>query len=776
MIMREIFNSRRTRTTAARIVLCAFLLGCLAAPGALEAATVKLTVSKLGDGFGTVAGNGVLCDPSCTTKTFDLLQGSSVTITGTAAEGSVFLGFMGSRCFGPEPCTLIMSSNTTLYAAFGPPDTFGIRYSTPSNGDTGVAASDQPTLFFNRDIAAGPNLADVTLSDSAGTPVPFNPVIRSTERRLGLVLSSSFAAGATYSVEVPAGAVADTQGNLLAEPYSFTFTTAAPGEPKMYISTYPPHVMEGDQTKVSIWFETPATEDRTITLTSTPAGELIHPSEVILDAGGVLAELQVDSRYNHGSTSPVTVTLSASEPGVGQRSTQIVVANNTSLTGAYLKWLAGSVVSDTDHDGVFEAGEIADIRFEVANFGSSTIGNVILEFSVLNSYGIHIVGGAPFTCNLGSLASGRSANCTKSFRADSDLPTADYYIQVKGTSSQNSFLDQAQVHIVNNSLPDFVLNAGSFPSAELLPGTIVTMTYTARNNDDGFSDQLPLFEVTLDLPGTSQLLYRTYANARGYSWNEQTFKLPLVVPEVPGTHTIRAWINPPGTGRLTESNYTNNNAAELTLRVAVAYRLTVLKAGSGDGTVTSLPGGIDCGAVCSADYASGKVVTLTASPTGGSSFTGWTGTGCSGTGSCVVTMDAAKSVTATFAPPGPPGFDFYTVTPCRVLDTRSAGPALASGVIRIIQVAGLCGIPADAAAVSLNLTAVTPSASGFITLFPGDGALPATSSISFTGGSTRGNNAVLSLATDGTGTLAARALLAGGGQVDLIIDVNGFFW
>src|SRR6185295_14752817 len=534
---------------------------------------------------------------------------------------------------------------------------------------------------------------------------------------------------------------------------------------------------EGDQTKVSIWFETPVAEERTITLTSTPPGELIHPSEVTLAAGAVLRDpLQVSSRYNHGSTSPVTVTLSAAVPGVGQRSTQVIVANNTAVTGAFLKWLAASVVSDTDHDGIFEVGETADIRFEVANFGSSTIDSVTLEFSVINSYGIQILGGAPFICNLGSLTPGHSANCTKSFRADSKLPTADYYIEVKGTSSRNGFLDQARVHIVNNSLPDFVLNAGTFPNAELLPGTVVTMTYTARNNGDGFSDQLPLLEVTLALPGTSQLLYRTYADVRGYIWNEQTFQLPLVVPEVPGTHTIHARINPPGTGRLTESTYANNDAADLTLRVAVPYRLTVLKAGSGDGTVTSLPGGIDCGAVCSKDYASGKVVTLTASPTGGSLFTGWTGAGCSGTGSCVVTMDAAKSVTATFAPPGPPGFDFYTVTPCRVLDTRSTGPALASGVIRIVQVAGLCGIPAGAAAVSLNVAAVTPSSSGFITLFPGDGALPATSSVSFTGGSTRGNNAVLSLATDGTGTLAARALLAGGGQVDLIIDVNGFFW
>jgi hypothetical protein len=78
--------------------------------------------------------------------------------------------------------------------------------------------------------------------------------------------------------------------------------------------------------------------------------------------------------------------------------------------------------------------------------------------------------------------------------------------------------------------------------------------------------------------------------------------------------------------------------------------LTVSKAGTGSGTVTSSPAGIDCGSTCSASFNSGTVVTLTASPTGGSSFGGWSGA-CTGTGSCQVTMNQAQSVTATFNPP-----------------------------------------------------------------------------------------------------------------------------
>jgi len=80
-----------------------------------------------------------------------------------------------------------------------------------------------------------------------------------------------------------------------------------------------------------------------------------------------------------------------------------------------------------------------------------------------------------------------------------------------------------------------------------------------------------------------------------------------------------------------------------------SYTLSVSQAGSGSGTVTSSPAGIDCGPTCSHDYASGTQVTLTAVAASGSTFTGWSGAGCSGTDSCQVTMNEATAVTATLA-------------------------------------------------------------------------------------------------------------------------------
>jgi hypothetical protein len=81
----------------------------------------------------------------------------------------------------------------------------------------------------------------------------------------------------------------------------------------------------------------------------------------------------------------------------------------------------------------------------------------------------------------------------------------------------------------------------------------------------------------------------------------------------------------------------------------VTYPLSVSEAGSGAGTVTSSPAGITCGATCTGNFTVGALVTLTASPVGGSTFAGWSGA-CSGTASCAVTMSAAQLVTATFNP------------------------------------------------------------------------------------------------------------------------------
>jgi Divergent InlB B-repeat domain len=90
---------------------------------------------------------------------------------------------------------------------------------------------------------------------------------------------------------------------------------------------------------------------------------------------------------------------------------------------------------------------------------------------------------------------------------------------------------------------------------------------------------------------------------------------------------------------------------------ASPVHLTVSKQGAGAGSITSDIGEIDCGAVCDADVPSGEPVTLTAVAAPGSTFTGWTGAGCSGAAAtCTIELAEDQAATATFdlsaAPPG----------------------------------------------------------------------------------------------------------------------------
>jgi tricorn protease-like protein len=112
-------------------------------------------------------------------------------------------------------------------------------------------------------------------------------------------------------------------------------------------------------------------------------------------------------------------------------------------------------------------------------------------------------------------------------------------------------------------------------------------------------------------------------------------------------------MNPDGTGKVTLTTSTGNDydpdwQPGGQSPPPPTITLTVTKQGSGAGSVKSRPAGIQCGTDCSETYSSGTVVTLRPTPAVGSAFAGWSGA-CSGTGTCTVTMDASKTVTATFS-------------------------------------------------------------------------------------------------------------------------------
>jgi hypothetical protein len=134
--------------------------------------------------------------------------------------------------------------------------------------------------------------------------------------------------------------------------------------------------------------------------------------------------------------------------------------------------------------------------------------------------------------------------------------------------------------------------------------------------------------------------------------------------------------------------------------------------------------------------------------------------GCSSMGSKNVAIECPTS--------------FFTLVPCRVVDTRDpagayGGPALTPGVERIFVITGQCNVPSSATAVSFNVTVTQPGALGHVLLYPGGVSPPLVSAINFRAGQTRANNAIVPLGAGGSLAVQSAA------PTHFIIDVNGYF-
>ncbi|HKD95834.1 MAG TPA: PASTA domain-containing protein [Gaiellaceae bacterium] len=167
--------------------------------------------------------------------------------------------------------------------------------------------------------------------------------------------------------------------------------------------------------------------------------------------------------------------------------------------------------------------------------------------------------------------------------------------------------------------------------------------------DGGVAHTFSASGSTVPFPGDSISQYK-------WSWGDGT---TTTTASVTTSHTYTSLGAKTVTLTVTDSDSSLNNGrtGSKSIQVspqAVDQTLNVANAGSGAGSVSSSPAGIDCGATCSQAYSFGTVVTLTEAPASGSVFSGWSGA-CSGTGGCSVTMNQARSVTATFTLKPPPG-------------------------------------------------------------------------------------------------------------------------
>jgi hypothetical protein len=124
-------------------------------------------------------------------------------------------------------------------------------------------------------------------------------------------------------------------------------------------------------------------------------------------------------------------------------------------------------------------------------------------------------------------------------------------------------------------------------------------------------------------------------------------------------------------------------------------------------------------------------------------------------------------------------YQFFALTPCRVIDTRAAdGPIMTGGTTRSFKIRGVCGLPSDATAVAINVTVFQPSAKGHVRAWPSDIAIPFASILNFAGGETAlANGAIVPLAANSGDPTDISFFLftATPGTSHLLADVTGYF-
>jgi hypothetical protein len=514
--------------------------------------------------------------------------------------------------------------------------------------------------------------------------------------------------------------------------------------------------------------------------------------------------------------------------GVGSNSAGFGIGQNQTFTTLSCPTSQGTLAANVLLDGLPWQGAIT---FQVAGPGNPFSG-----WSVPSSYPLppgaytltYITGGPP-----GAFLTGVSPSSTQILTAGSAVSfTFNFSTAARGTLAVNASLDGL-------SWPGAIAYQVSGPAGSF-PGTSVPMMYTEATGtyslqyiaggppNKHFQDIVPTSSQNVVAGNTTTFTFRfvTLQPQFSYVWVQATLDgapwsgwvsaqatgptlvnvgwAPATIAVSPGTYTLQYSSGGPPHSQVT--GYTPSATQSVVLGSTIVFTINFQTVPLAPAVTTAVADGIGTssatlhalvtpnGAPTSAsfDYGTSSAYGSSTVALGVGNTWYWVGfaqtigrLSCGttyhyrGNADNVIQVSHGMDQAFTTAPCGPPlGSSFYTVSPCRLLDTRTPGdpngPALNSGNYRTPTFVGNCGIPAGATAVSMNITVVDHSSSGgFLTLFPEIGVpAPNTSTINFRAGQVRANNAVLPL--NGVGSMTVYCAI-GAGTVDYIIDVNGYF-
>lgn len=148
----------------------------------------------------------------------------------------------------------------------------------------------------------------------------------------------------------------------------------------------------------------------------------------------------------------------------------------------------------------------------------------------------------------------------------------------------------------------------------------------------------------------------------------------------------------------------------------------------------------------------------------------------------ILILAGGFALLGTQAAQGAGPYQFFSVPPCRIVDTRNpvgptGGPALAAGSPRNFPITGLCNVPTTAKAAVLNVTLVGPTKDGFLLIWPYNTSMPVVSTINAAAGEPAiANGAIVPLTTDPSLNISVvYGTGSPGGSANVILDVTGYF-
>ena len=559
--------------------------------------TYSLVVNKVGTGNGLVtsAPTGIACGGDCAAS-FD--SGTTLTLTASPVGASTFAGWSGA-CVGTEPCTLLIDRVRFVTATFS-------RITYP--------------LTVNR--------------SGAGTIVS-----EPTGLYCGTACSASFDAGALVTLT----ATADVGNTFVGWAGSCTGMGACSvpmNSPKTVLATFRRVVFQlGVSTGVGGGTVTSAPTgvycgatceatfdgNATVTLTATPdvTGVFAGWSGACSGTGGCQLTLDDDKLVTARFTFPLAVTrtgdgvgrVASDLPGVDCGGTcraqydnaRVVRLTATPQPGSFFGGWSGHCTGTGDCTVTMTAARNVSASF--------TTGSFPLTVSKTGAGAGRVVS-TPSGVDCGSACAGTfGAGATVVLTANAD--------------DSSTF----------GGWSGACTNAGATCSVTLDAAKTATATFNRRTYPLTVSRTGPGL-VTADSGG----IFCGGACAANYAAGTT---VTLTATPNDGAQ-FTAWSGA-CTGALPTCTTTLDAVKNVGATFVIqSYALSLGRAGLGSGTLASTPTGIDCGATCSANYTHGTVVTLNASATTGSVFTGWSGASCAGTGACTVTMTSARAVTATF--------------------------------------------------------------------------------------------------------------------------------